>query len=144
MTRPVNWETLGCRLYTPRDAANQNNSTTNLIGYLEALLETIIEAQNIAYENNFVDHFRTININNCGVLTADVNISPHPEDEKYMGLVNAGKSTTHDFLTNYRLPTDRFNGIKKIIANLRHQWLGHHSPNTPSANHRFPESYGPP
>jgi NTE family protein len=65
----INWETLGCRLYTPQDRAAAARPIGNVIQYVENLLETLLEAQEVAYDNNIVDHHRTINISNCGVPT---------------------------------------------------------------------------
>jgi NTE family protein len=106
----INWETLGCRLYTPKDCAPAPRPITNLIEYIQSLLETVLDAQDVAYDNNPIDHYRTINISNCCVGTTDFDVQPQPGNVRYEALVAAGQGAALEFLDHYSPPTRRLWG----------------------------------
>jgi NTE family protein len=118
----VNWETLGCRLFTPQDCLLQSKPINNLIDYIENLIETIAEVQVVAFENSFVDQLRTISISNCGVATTDFSITPDKSDPKYVALVETGKAATRDYLEKYRRSSDRLFALKEKLAALLDLW----------------------
>lgn len=101
----VNWETLGCRLYTPRDCSEELDPITDLISYIKNLIATlsVIEEQSFMY--NLVDKQRTISISNCCVEAVDFQVKPGTP--KYDELVKAGKAATQEFLENYTSPMDK-------------------------------------
>lgn len=102
----VNGETLGCRLYTPPDCdwIKSRRPISTLLDYIEALLETILEAQVIAFDNSPADQRRTININDCCVLATDFEVLPQPENVKYNRLLEEGRKAAAEFLQKYRVP----------------------------------------
>jgi NTE family protein len=99
----VNGETLGCRLYTPADCdwIQARHPISNLIDYIEALLETILEAQVVAFDNNPADRLRTININDCCVQATDFEVQPDANNLKYMQLLAEGRKAAADYLRQY-------------------------------------------
>jgi NTE family protein len=118
----VNWETLGCRLYTPEDCAPPVEPIKNIIDYVENLFETIAETQAAAFESNFIDRFRSINISNCGVSATNFQIRPDESDQKYLELVEAGEKATREYLENYRRSSDKLYAIKEKLAGLLNLW----------------------
>ncbi len=86
----VNWETLGCRTYNPLEAEHPVTPIGHVIGYISTIVETLMEAQSIAFEHSIVDRFRTINISNCGVSTTDFQIRVDENDAKYHALCEEG------------------------------------------------------
>jgi predicted acylesterase/phospholipase RssA len=92
----VNWETLGCYLYEPKDCPSQKRPITNMLSYVENLLETLHVVQDVAYQNNTVDHERTIEISNCCVSIVDFKIKP--DSNEYKQLVEAGRQATLAYL----------------------------------------------
>ena len=101
----INWQTLGCRLYTPADCPDAGRRPiSNLASYLTNLFETGLEAQGTGYERRPIDQRRTIDVSNCCVSAIDFNIQPGPEDEKYQKLVLAGETAVRDFLQTYTPP----------------------------------------
>ncbi len=114
----VNWETLGCRLYTPRECPDLSRPITSLISYLDHLFDAIVEAQAIPFENSLIDQLRSISISNCCVGTTDVNIKPETSDPKYIELVNAGETAAREYLEKYKLPTDKLYDLKARFADF--------------------------
>lgn len=110
-TYGVNWETLGCQLYTPKET-QQEAEITNIIHYAENLIETLADIQNVAVEMRTADRWRSIRISNCGVGVTDFTIKPDERDPKYAEMVQTGAQTTRQYLENYHLPTDRFAEIR--------------------------------
>ena len=108
----VNWETLGCRLFTPPETAQHKAPITNIFNFAENVAATFGEMGNIAIEQRTVDQLRSIYISNCGVSTVDFEIKPEMHDQKYSRLVAAGESATRAYLENYRLPSDWFANLK--------------------------------
>lgn len=103
----VNWETLGCRLYTPKDCITEARPITGFIQYIEHLLEATLEAQEVAYDDNRVDHQRTINISNCCVQATDFEVRPEAGNEQYAQLLTSGREAAEAFLGDYKLPTNQ-------------------------------------
>jgi NTE family protein len=110
----VNWETVGCRLYTPEDCRPEQEQITNLIGFLENLLESLAEGETHAHETSFIDRVRTINISNCCVSTTDFSV--RPGSSKYNELIAAGRVATQEYLENYKLPMDRFAEVRARLG----------------------------
>jgi NTE family protein len=100
----INWESLGCRLYTPKDCPQKRESIGNLFAYLQSTFDTLIEAQAVAFELSTPAQMRTININDCCVRTIDFSIRPAPEDERYQELIASGKAAASEYLANYKAP----------------------------------------
>jgi predicted acylesterase/phospholipase RssA len=100
----VNWETLGCRTYTPSDIKNTTHSISHVVSYISTVVESLMETQAIAYEHNAVDRFRTINISNCGVSTTDFEIRVDENDSRYHAMREEGRITAQAYLDAYTPP----------------------------------------
>ncbi len=102
----INWQTLGCRLYTPDDCDPPNERTPikSLIGYLSNLIATMMAAQDSAYGQIQVDRRRTIDISDCCVNATDFDIQLEPPDKKYTELCEAGYQATKSYLAHYQAP----------------------------------------
>ena len=107
----INWETLGMRLFTPSYCEPELEPITNLITYIQNLIESYAVAESEVYHNNWVDQVRTIDISNCGISTIDFDI--RPGESKFNELVESGRSAAIDYLENYSMPLDRFTEIKE-------------------------------
>lgn len=118
----VNWETLGCRLYTPENKPRSIEPITGLFHYIENVLETIAEAQDTMVKSSMVDQLRTIDVSNCGVSPIDMTIKPDLQDERYKELIAAGESSTRAYLEDYKLPTDRFYELKAHFSEMIEDW----------------------
>jgi len=118
----VNWETLGCRIYSPPDCSPLSKPVTNLLTYMQNLVETLAMAQDIQYENTLVDQLRTININDHCVGVTDFHIRPSETDPQYVSLTEAGRGAARAYLAQYHLPTDRFYDLKARFAEFLAQW----------------------
>jgi NTE family protein len=117
-TYGVNWETLGCQLFTPKECSRQSTEINHLIQYAEALVETLGEAQNFAVDVRTVDRVRSIRISNCCVSTVDFDIQPSDDDPKYLEMVQTGREAALAYLESYHLPTDRFAEFKETLRDL--------------------------
>jgi NTE family protein len=102
----INWETLGCRLYTPKDCPGNTRAVTTLLTYVENLMDAVFEAQEIAFDNNKVDQQRTINVSNCCVEPTDFEVKPGADNAKYDELVAAGRSAAQAYLRAYQPPSN--------------------------------------
>jgi NTE family protein len=100
----VNWETLGCRSYTPADCPKRSRKITNLLSFSQNVLEALIETQSEFYNTSKSFQRRTINISDCCVRTTDWDIWAVPGDERYLRLVQAGESAARQYLANYKPP----------------------------------------
>ena len=100
----VNWESLGCRLYTPEDCLQEREPIGNLLAYLQGTFDTLIEAQAIAYGLSKPAQRRTINISDCGVRTTDFMIRADDDDQQYQQMVAAGEAAAYLYLANYNPP----------------------------------------
>lgn len=118
----VNWETLGCRIYTPPDCLPTHKPITNLLSYMQNLVDTLAMAQDIAFNNSLVDQLRTINISDCCVSVTDFQIRAAEDEPRYMELFESGREATRAYLTQYRLPTDRFYDLKVKFTEFLSQW----------------------
>jgi NTE family protein len=118
----INWETLGCRHYTPKDCPRTKRPIRTIIQYATNLFETLAEAQIIAYENDLSDQLRTINISNCGVAATDFEIRPEEGNPTYQALVRAGEKAAREYLEQYHLPTDRLYDVKSRFAEFLQNW----------------------
>ncbi len=117
----VNWETLGCRLYTPEELVESRRDITNILEFMQNTFEAMVEAQQVIYANSPVDQLRSINISDCGVSTTDFFVIPG-EHPKYEELVASGRKATQEYLERYRLPTDRFFDVKMKFAEFLELW----------------------
>jgi NTE family protein len=118
----VNWETLGCRVYSPPDCPSLSSPVTNLLTYMQNLVETLARAQDILFENTLVDQLRTINVDDKCVRVTDFHIHPSEDDPKYVELLESGRGAAQAYLEQYRLPTDRFYDLKTRFAEFLSQW----------------------
>lgn len=122
-THGINWETLGCRLFTPEDSLQPPKPIHNLISYIENVLESIAEVQETVYKNRIVDQLRTINVNNCGISATDFRFKPEVDNTTYTEMLSTGKLAVSEYLENYKLPTDRLFDIKakfiEYLENIR-------------------------
>lgn len=100
----VNWESLGCRMYTPEDCLPQRESIGNLLVYLQSTIDALVEAQAIAFGLSKPAQRRTININDCCVRTTDFTIRAEPDDLQYQQLVASGEAAAYEYLANYNPP----------------------------------------
>jgi NTE family protein len=101
----INWETVGCRFYTPPECAETNHRPiTNLPTYIANLFEATLEAQTVAHEQRLVDRQRTVDVSNCGIAATDFTVQPKPEDEIYQKLVTAGETAVRHYLAQYVPP----------------------------------------
>ena len=113
----VNWETLGCQMFTPEDRSRRGSEITNIVGYAASVVESLGNMQNVAVEMRTVDSWRSISISNCGVSSLDFDIQPTDSDPRYVELVRSGEQATREYLDNYRLPTDRLAELKERLSN---------------------------
>jgi NTE family protein len=116
-TYGVNWETLGCQLYTPEEY-QRKVEITNILHYAENLIETLADIQNVAVEMRTADRWRSIRISNCGVGPTDFTINPDESDPKYVEMVQTGAQTARQYLEDYHLPTDRFAEIRERLSEI--------------------------
>ncbi len=100
----VNWETLGCRTYTPVDCPPRSGAIRNLLTYAQNVFEVLIEAQAAAYRLNKPAQRRTIDISDCCVRSTDWDIRPDWSNERYLRLVSAGETAALTYLDNYIPP----------------------------------------
>ena len=118
----INWETLGARLYTPDNCSHRYRPVTGLLTYMENLLQTLVEAQIVAFENSRVDQLRSINISDCCVQATDFHIRPEDTDARYVELVNAGRTAALNYLNTFSLPGDSekrwLNGVLERLKKL--------------------------
>lgn len=121
-TYGINWETLGCRLYTPDDCPQRQTEITNLFTFAENLMETIAETYNTTINYRAADRLRVINVSNCCVSPIDFDIRADMSDPKYREMVEKGARAAREYLENYRLPTDRFSDIKEKITEFVSIW----------------------
>ena len=117
----INWETLGCRLFTPLECPPEDDSIGNLLRFFENLFDMYSRGQEIAIEENLFNQMRTINISNCCVSTTDFEIQPNENDQKYLELLQAGRDATSEYLEGYSHPVDRLYSIKTGFRNLLEQ-----------------------
>ena len=117
----VNWETLGCRLYTPEDCQNEPTPITNIFGYVRNLVETLSITEDESFKHSLIDRLRTINISNCCVDTTDFSIKPGGDNPKYEELLEAGRTATHEFLDEYESPRDKFASFRKRFGDFFHR-----------------------
>ncbi|MEO8608573.1 MAG: patatin-like phospholipase family protein [Chloroflexota bacterium] len=112
----INWETLGCRLYTPKDCPGSSRDVTNLTTYIENLMDAVLEAQEVAFDNNKVDHQRTINVSNCCIQPTDFEVKPVSDNAKYNQLVAAGREAAQAYLQTYQPPsTHMMDWLRRFI-----------------------------
>ena len=100
----INWESLGCRLYTPPECSQDKEKIGNLLAYLQSTFDTLVEAQTVAFELSEPAQRRTININDCCVRTTDFSIRPQPDDARYQQLLASGEAAARSFLADYMPP----------------------------------------
>jgi NTE family protein len=100
----VNWETLGCRLYTPVDCPKRSGQITNLLTYSQNVMEAVIETQAAAYQLSKSAQRRTVNISDCCVRSTDWDVQPDLQDERYRHLVHAGEMAALHYLDEYKPP----------------------------------------
>ncbi|MCB0046063.1 MAG: patatin-like phospholipase family protein [Caldilineaceae bacterium] len=102
----INWQTLGCRLYTPPECGEEESRTRirSLVSYVSSLVEIMMSSQNSAYRQVKVDQLRTVDISNCCVGQVDFDIQLDPPDASYLKLLDAGRAATEAYLAQYQFP----------------------------------------
>jgi NTE family protein len=100
----VNWESLGCRAYTPADCPNRHGPIKNLLNYAQSTFEVLLQTQDAAYNLSKSAQRRTINISDCCVNTTDFSVHARWEDPTYRKLVAAGETAAYAFLQEYTRP----------------------------------------
>ncbi len=100
----VNWETLGCRLYTPENCPKRSREITNLMTYSQNVLEALVETQAASYEASKSAQRRSINISDCCVRSTDWDVWSFPQDDRYLRLVQAGETATQRYIEHYKPP----------------------------------------
>ena len=99
----INWETLGCYLYTPDDCERRNPQIENIWGFLENMIYGFtVEAREQFFKRDLLDHKRTIMISDCCVMPTEFDIPKG--SERYEALVGSGREAAKEFLEHYRLP----------------------------------------
>jgi NTE family protein len=121
-THGINWETLGCQLFTPEDYTDRGTEINNILQYAENVIETMSEVQKVAVDLRTVDRWRSMSISNCGVSTTDFDLLPDESNPKYIEMVQTGEQAARNYLDNYRLPTDRFADVKGKLAEILEMW----------------------
>ncbi len=121
-TYGINWETLGCRLYTPEDCPQRATPITNILNFAENLMETSTEVYNTTINYRAADRLRIINVSNCCVSSTDFDIRTEMSDPQYRQMVEQGEAVTREYLEKYQLPTDRFAGIKDRLTEFMSIW----------------------
>lgn len=121
-TYGINWETLGCQLYTPDECSERQAEINNIFQYAESIFETMSEVQVVAVDLRTVDRWRSIRISNCCVSATDFDLQPDKSNPKYVEMVQTGEKAARKYLADYRLPTDRFADAKGKLADLFEMW----------------------
>jgi NTE family protein len=121
-TYGINWETLGCQLFTPDKCSDQEAEIQNILQYAERVVETMGDAQYEAVDMRTVDRWRSMRISNCCVSTTDFDLFPDESNPKYVEMVETGEKAAREYLSDYRLPTDRFADAKGKLAELLEIW----------------------
>lgn len=102
----INWETLGCQLFTPENCPNARHSINNVLNYIETVFDAMAESQLVPFQTGVADQQRTINVSNCCIRATDFDIRLDAKDERYQKMVTAGRSAAQSFLANYKAPID--------------------------------------
>ena len=118
----VNWETLGCRLFTPPECPDEDTPINTILGFFENLFDMYARGQEIAVEGSLVNKLRSIDISNCCVSTTDFDIKPDPADSKYNQLTQSGRKAAIEFLDGYLLPVDRFFKFKSAWIQAKQEF----------------------
>jgi NTE family protein len=121
-TYGINWETLGCQLFTPEGCSDREIEIHNILQYAEHVIETMSETQKVAVDMRSVDRWRSMPISNCCVSTTDFDLKPDESNPKYLEMVQTGEQAARQYLKNYRLPTDRFAEAKGRLADFLEIW----------------------
>ncbi len=100
----VNWETLGCRLHTPEDCPKRSAQITNLLTYIQNVLEAVIETQAASYQLSKSAQRRTIDMSDCCVRSTEWDVRPFLHDDRYRRLVQAGEAAALHYLDDYKPP----------------------------------------
>ena len=99
----LNWETLGCYLFTPDDCEMKQPAIENIWGFLENMIYGIaIETREQYFKRDLLDHKRTIMISDCCIQSTEFDVARGTE--RYNQLVNSAREATQAFLENYHLP----------------------------------------
>ncbi len=116
----VNWQTLGCRVYTPATNLRKPEPVRNIWTYTQHVIEGLMEAQSVAFEHNKPNKRRTISISDRGVRTTDFDVQPDPHNVKYQQLLAAGRTAAITFLDEFNPPLLRpfFYQITDWLARL--------------------------
>ena len=115
----VNWETLGIRTFTPTDCSGAKRPINNLAGYMSHLMEAMIDQQDVMFDYNHTDRWRTINISNHCVSSTQFDIQSHEGGEAYQKLIHSGQEAAQTYLEKYNSPApNQLAKIKRIMGKL--------------------------
>lgn len=124
----VNWETLGCRLFSADDCQGQHEPIRNLLQYASSTFEALLEAQDVAFDLSKPAQRRTINISDCCVKTTDFHVHAVWEDPVYRRLFAAGEEAAYRFLAAYSepviLPLSPSTILRQRMRRAMNEWQG--------------------
>lgn len=96
----INWETLGFYLYTDADKVSETKKIENFKDFISHLYESYnISLQIAEIDNNPIDQRRSVKINTLGISSTDFHLAK--TDQKFINLVESGRSATKNYLENY-------------------------------------------
>ena len=98
-TNGINWETLGCHLFTPKNTKPEKKQKDNLIHYIEDVFLSLLQVQTIEFEKTPNLKARSANISDLGISAIDFKIKKG--DKKYQELYKSGYLGMKNYLKNY-------------------------------------------
>lgn len=99
----INWATLGCYLYTPKDCAQTSSEFNNVVDFASVMLaEMALKTRDEMFSRETLDLMRTVMVSDCCIDHTDFNIPPH--SERYDQLIESGRTAAKAYLDDYRVP----------------------------------------
>lgn len=97
----VNWETLGCYLYTPDGCEGEQKEIGNVFQFMTELMESyVVEYREGFFRRDLAEQMRTITISDQCVRATQFDITV--DSPEYEMLIESGRAATREFLKNYR------------------------------------------
>jgi NTE family protein len=96
----INNETLGCHLFSDGSSTNKPLKF-GLVQYIVDLMKTLLDTQEIAFNNTPNLIKRSANISDCGISAIDFDITAG--SPKYLELFASGEAGMEKYLKNYTL-----------------------------------------
>ncbi len=90
---------MGCHLFEDIRFENRGIDVLGLLDYVNNLVQTILNAQEIKFNTTPNLRERSANISSCGISVIDFDVKK--DDEKYNLLYKAGKAGMTEYLQNY-------------------------------------------